>query len=77
MKDASTAPACGLNRRHFIGSSVIAAGGLVVGFHIHERAGAQSTAATLPEVNAWVVINPDDSVVIRIARSEIDRKSVV
>ncbi len=71
MKDASTAPACGLNRRHFIGSSVIAAGGLVVGFHIHERAGAQSTAATLPEVNAWVVVNPDDSVVIRIARSEM------
>ena len=71
MNNTSTAPATGLNRRHFIGTSAVAAGGLVVGFHVHDRVSAQSTVATLPEVNAWVVINPDDSVVIRIARSEM------
>ena len=27
--------------------------------------------ATAPEVNAWVVIEPDDTVIIRIARSEM------
>ena len=67
----SNASVRGLSRRHFIGSSALAAGGLVVGFHVSNRASAQNTAATAPEVNAWVVVNPDDSVVIRIARSEM------
>ena len=29
-----------------------------------------------PEVNAWVVIRPDDTVVIRIARSEMGQGSL-
>src|SRR5207253_8281081 len=33
-------------------------------------------ADDLPEVNAWVVIGPDDSVVIRIARSEMGQGSL-
>jgi isoquinoline 1-oxidoreductase subunit beta len=72
MNTPSNASAPGLSRRHFIGGSALAAGSLVVGFHVATKpAGAQSTVANLPEVNAWVVINPDDSVVIRIARSEM------
>jgi CO/xanthine dehydrogenase Mo-binding subunit len=38
------------------------------------RAEAQSTpaaASATPEINAWVVVQPDDYVVIRIARSEM------
>jgi isoquinoline 1-oxidoreductase subunit beta len=47
-----------------------AAGALVIGFHI--PALAQTTASGLPpEVNAWVVVKPDDTVVVRIARSEM------
>jgi isoquinoline 1-oxidoreductase beta subunit len=70
----------GLSRRVFLGTSAVAAGGLVVGFHVPfaNQASAQAAAATpapagpfSPEVNAWVVIKPDDSVVIRIARSEM------
>jgi isoquinoline 1-oxidoreductase subunit beta len=71
MTATPTTRAPGVNRRFFIGSSALAAGGLVVGFHVANRVSAQSTVATLPEVNAWVVVNPDDSVVIRIARSEM------
>ena len=69
----STAAKSGLSRRHFIGSSALAAGGLVVGFHVPfaNRALAQSSAAPAPEVNAWVVIKPDETVVIRVARSEM------
>ena len=40
----------------------------------HSRGRAQPTRRALPtpdEVNAWVVIKPDDTVVIRIARSEM------
>ena len=53
-----------LSRREFIGSSA----GLVVAFHI-PFAAAQGTQA--PELNAWVVVQPDDTVIIRIARSEM------
>ncbi|WOB08707.1 xanthine dehydrogenase family protein molybdopterin-binding subunit [Piscinibacter gummiphilus] len=54
-----------LSRRSFIGASA----GLVVGFHI-PFAGAAAHTET-PEINAWVVVKPDDTVVIRIARSEM------
>jgi isoquinoline 1-oxidoreductase beta subunit len=56
------------DRRTFLVSS--AAAGLSLGFHIPFSDEAQAQAAT-PEVNAWVVIKPDDTVVIRIARSEM------
>ena len=55
-----------LTRRSFLGAST----GLVVGFHV-PFAAAQTKTATPPEINAWVVVKPDDTVVIRIARSEM------
>ena len=66
-----------LSRRQFLVTSAAAAKpGLVVGFHIPTTGAATSSSATTapaatPEVNAWVVIRPDDTVVIRIARSEM------
>lgn len=56
-----------LSRRSFLASTGAAAGGLVVSFHIPFANAQDST----PEVNAWVVIQPDDTVLIRIARSEM------
>jgi isoquinoline 1-oxidoreductase beta subunit len=57
-----------LSRRSFIGAST----GLVVGFHIPFASAATTpAAATTPEINAWVVVKRDDTVVIRIARSEM------
>jgi isoquinoline 1-oxidoreductase beta subunit len=63
-------PTLDISRRHFLGSA--AAGGLVVAIHIPfaSVADAAEPAAT-PEINAWVVVRPDDTVVIRIARSEM------
>lgn len=57
-----------LDRRSFLKAS--AATGLVVGFHV-PFAGSAAAQAAAPEVNAWVVVRPDDTVVIRIARSEM------
>ncbi|MGE3934302.1 MAG: molybdopterin cofactor-binding domain-containing protein [Rhodospirillaceae bacterium] len=61
-----TAPA--VSRRSFLASSAAVAGGLSLGFHIPFAAAQQ---AATPEINAWVVIRPDETVVIRIARSEM------
>src|SRR5438093_6302653 len=60
-----------VNRRSFLASAAAIGGGLSLGFRIpFGLAGAQAADST-PEVNAWVVIRPDDTVVIRIARSEM------
>ena len=56
-------------RRRFMATASAAAGGLSLGFHV-PLSRAQS-AAGAAEVNAWVVIRPDETVVIRIARSEM------
>lgn len=64
----------GISRRRFLGTSA-AAGGLVVGFHIPFQASAQAPGAA-DEINAWVVVRPDDTVVIRIARSEMGQGSL-
>jgi isoquinoline 1-oxidoreductase beta subunit len=56
------------SRRAFLGTSLAAAGGLVFGFHIPLADAADSTS---DELNAWVVVKPDDTIIIRIARSEM------
>jgi isoquinoline 1-oxidoreductase beta subunit len=57
------------SRRSFLKGSAVAVGGLVVPFSIPFGVAAQEAAA--PEINAWVVVKPDDTIVIRIARSEM------
>src|SRR5881275_2553490 len=59
-----------LSRRKFVvGSAALAGGGLALGFKARfDQAVAQDGAA---EVNIWVAIKPDDTCVIRIARSEM------
>ena len=56
-----------LDRRSFLVGSATA--GLSLGFHVPFATSISAQGA--PEVNAWVVIKPDDTVVVRIARSEM------
>ncbi len=62
-----------LSRRTFIVTSAAAGGGFALGFHMPFGIGSAAAqgAADGAEVNAWVVIKPDDTTVIRIARSEM------
>lgn len=59
-------------RRFIIGSAAVASGGLAIGLNLMPtKAMAQTVAAGDTEVNVWVVVKPDDTCVIRIARSEM------
>src|SRR3989442_2791961 len=60
-----------LNRRSFVICSAAAGAGLALGLKIPFGASVVRAQDGSPEVNAWVVIRPDDTVVIRIARSEM------
>jgi isoquinoline 1-oxidoreductase beta subunit len=59
-----------MNRRAFVVGTAAAGGGLALGIAL-PFGPKPARAADTPEVNAWVVINPDDTVVIRVARSEM------
>jgi isoquinoline 1-oxidoreductase subunit beta len=61
-----------LNRRAFVIGAATAGAGLALGLDLPMGGPTVARAADgSPEVNAWVVIRPDDTVVIRIARSEM------
>ncbi|WP_431855016.1 molybdopterin cofactor-binding domain-containing protein [Azospirillum sp.] len=60
-----------VSRRAFLAGSAAAAGGFTFGFHIPFAEAAGPAEANALEINAWVVVKPDETVVIRIARSEM------
>jgi isoquinoline 1-oxidoreductase beta subunit len=67
-----------VSRREFLIRSSTMGSGFALGLYLPLASrelmaaeGAAAKAADIPEVNAWVVIKPDDTVVIRIARSEM------
>jgi isoquinoline 1-oxidoreductase beta subunit len=64
-------PVPNLNRRAFVIGTAAVGTGLALGLDIPFGPTAVRAADDAPEVNAWVVIQPDDTVVIRIARSEM------
>ena len=83
MDGNSFAPA--LTRRHFIVSVATAAGGLAVGIGAAPRRAQATTVAAQPwdenasdphEIDAWIAIDPDDSVLIRYQRSEMGQGSM-
>src|SRR3981189_668617 len=60
-----------MNRRSFVVGAAAAGGGLALGFQVPFGTTVVRAQDGSPEVNAWVVIRPDDTVVVRIARSEM------
>src|SRR6187200_636981 len=67
-----------IDRREFLATLAAAQGAFVLGFWLPARAEAQTTPGAAwyeepatREVNAWIVIAPDDIVTIRIAQTEL------
>ena len=60
-----------IDRRSFIVGTAAVGGGLVLGLNLPFGSGVVRAQDGSPEITAWVVIRPDDTVVIRIARSEM------
>jgi isoquinoline 1-oxidoreductase beta subunit len=58
-------------RRSFIIGSAAVGAGLALGLKIPFGASVVRAQDGSPEITAWVVIRPDDTVVIRVARSEM------
>ena len=60
-----------IDRRSFVIGTAAVGAGLTLGLKIPFGASVVRAQDGSPEINAWVVIRPDDTVVVRIARSEM------
>jgi isoquinoline 1-oxidoreductase beta subunit len=60
-----------IDRRSFVVGTAAAGGGLALGLQLPFGPDVVRAQDGSPEINAWVVIRPDDTVVVRIARSEM------
>jgi isoquinoline 1-oxidoreductase subunit beta len=75
-----------LTRRHFILTATSAAGGLMIGIGAASEIAEAATVVAQPwnednayaanEIDAWIAIDPDDSILIRYPRSEMGQGSM-
>src|SRR5580698_8432493 len=74
-----------VNRRDFILTAVSVAGGLIIGIGAAPRSARAAAISERPwndseyaphEIDAWIAIDPDDSVLIRYQRSEMGQGSM-
>src|ERR1700741_4000729 len=73
------------SRRHFILTAASAAGGLLIGLGAAPQDACAATISHQPwndndharhEIDAWIAIDPDDSILIRYQRSEMGQGSM-
>ena len=65
-----------INRRSFVVGAAAVGGGLSIGLELPTGPQVVRAADGSPEIGVWVVIRPDETVVIRTARSEMGQGSV-
>ena len=65
-----------INRRSFVIGSAAVGGGLAIGFDLPFGPKDANAQAATPELGAWVVVKPDDTIVVRIARSEMGQGTI-
>ena len=65
-----------IDRRSFVIGAAAVTGGLALGLKIPFGTSVVRAQDGSPEITAWVVIRPDDTVVIRVARSEMGQGTI-
>ena len=60
-----------INRRSFLASAAGLGGSLALGFEIPFGSPLAQASSDAAEITAWIVIEPDDSIIIRVAKSEM------
>ena len=63
-------------RREFLVTTAGAGGGLALGFHLPSAFAQKTGTVEKADVNIWVAVNSDDTVVIKYARSEMGQGSM-
>jgi len=78
VRNMISGKAANVSRRSFVVGSAAAGGGLALGFKLPDigAALAQGASTEGTEVNAWVLVKPDDTCVIRVARSEMGQGTI-
>ncbi|MGA7485612.1 MAG: xanthine dehydrogenase family protein molybdopterin-binding subunit [Xanthobacteraceae bacterium] len=64
-----------VDRRRFLASVAAVGGALALGFEIPFGPRAVRASKAAREITAWIVIEPDDTVIIRVAKSEMGQGS--
>src|SRR6266850_1517856 len=65
-----------IDRRSFVIGTAAVGAGLTLGLKIPFGTSVVRAQDGSPEINVWVVIRPDDTVVIRVARSEMGQGTI-
>lgn len=73
-----------ISRRQFLINSSVVAGGLAIGFDltgdgsfaVAGTPGNPSAPLSTPELGAWVVVKPNDDVIVRIVKSEMGQGTI-
>jgi isoquinoline 1-oxidoreductase beta subunit len=65
-----------VSRRAFVVGSAAAGGGLALGFAMPFTPASAANPALATEINIWVAVKPDDTCVVRIARSEMGQGTI-
>jgi isoquinoline 1-oxidoreductase subunit beta len=65
-----------VGRRSFIVGAASVGAGLTLGLKIPFGTSVVRAQDGSPEINAWIVIRPDDTVVVRVARSEMGQGTI-
>src|SRR6185436_6310612 len=68
--------AMNMNRRSFIISSAAVGGGLALGLRLPFGPELVRAADGAPEITAWVVVRPDDTVAVRCVRAEMGQGTI-